>query len=84
MALSIQQARLCAAALLAAASVAGCNDNTTTVPANPPPVSVTPQNFSTFATGAFAQPADATPVSLPSALVFDVNDDPTAFSALLM
>jgi hypothetical protein len=74
--------RMLAAASVAVASLGGCNSGGGTVPP-----SVVPQetiNFSSFAAEAFAQGANSTPVSLDLNFTFDVNDDPTAFDALIM
>jgi len=73
-----------AAACIAAASLAACHDDTTTVP--PVTTSTTnSENFSTFANAAFAQSANSQPqVYDQITLVFDVDNDPTAFNALLM
>jgi hypothetical protein len=74
--------QILAAASVAAASLAGCNNGGGTVP----PL-VVPQetlDFSFFATQVFAQGANTTPVSVDVNLTYDVNDDPTAFDALIM
>jgi hypothetical protein len=54
----------------------------------PPPVATTPppavsNEFSQFATTTFAASADAAPVAVTATLVFDVNNDPKAFDALI-
>jgi|HubBroStandDraft_1064217.scaffolds.fasta_scaffold51946_2 hypothetical protein len=70
------------AASVAAASLVGCGGQGGTVP----PLVVPPEtlDFSTFATRVFSQSANSTPVSVDLNLTFDVNDDPTAFDALIM
>lgn len=79
--------RISAAALAAAACLAGCNSgNGGTVP----PPTVTPPaaqtvDFSAFAEKAFAPNANSTPVSLDGVtFTFDVNDDAGAFDSLVM
>jgi predicted component of type VI protein secretion system len=74
--------RMLAAAGAAAAALAGCGGNgETTVPNTPPP----PQTveFSIFATQAFSNNANSSPVSVDVNFTFDVNDDPTAFDSLI-
>lgn len=73
-----------AAAVVAAAALSACHDSSSGSPTTPPSTDV-PQNFSSFAAKAFEQPANSTPVNFDHVvLLFDVNDDPAAFNALLM
>jgi hypothetical protein len=76
---------LCAAAISAVAFLGACHhDHAPVAPPPPPPPSST-VNFSTFATDTFKASAFSTPVNFDAlALQYDVNDDPTAFDALLM
>jgi len=77
--------RVFAAAGVAAALIAGCHDGSTThtEPVTPPPTSST-VDFTAFATQAFSNSADSTPVAINNLTFnFDSNDDPTAFDALI-
>lgn len=69
----------------AAVTVIGCHGgNGSTVP-TPPPVSNNSEKFSALANQVYAMSANSTPFNFDSAIiVYDVNDDPTAFNALLM
>jgi len=72
------------AAAAAAAALAGCGGGGSTVPTPPPPTAAQEAPFSLFVTTLFATPANGTPVDVTNDVFnFDVNDDPTAFSALL-
>jgi hypothetical protein len=73
--------RMLAAASVAAASLAACHDDNAGIfPA--PRMSA---EFSTFTDNTFANSANSKPVSLDGVeFVFDVNDNPTAFDALIM
>jgi hypothetical protein len=73
-----------AVAVAATATLSACNDDVgPTVTA--PPAAAAPVNFSTFAETTFEQPANSTPVNYDSINIqYDVNNDPTAFDALLM
>jgi hypothetical protein len=71
-----------AAASIAVAGLAGCNDDTQTVPTAQAPTENV--NFSAFVNQAFSNSANSTPVSLSGfTLVFDVNDQPTYFAGLI-
>ena len=74
-----------AAAISAVAFLGACHhDNAPTPPPTPPPPSSSVK-FSTFATDTFKASAFSTPVNFDTlTLQYDVNDDPTAFDALLM
>jgi predicted component of type VI protein secretion system len=79
--------RVAAAAVVAAATLAGCNGGGGTVPpstgAPSPPAQVI--DFSVFAAKAFAANADSAPVGVDGVnFTFDVNNDPSAFDALIM
>jgi hypothetical protein len=41
-------------------------------------------SFSAFATQAFSNSANSTPVSINNNFAFDVNEDPTAFDSLIL
>jgi ABC-type glycerol-3-phosphate transport system substrate-binding protein len=74
-----------AAALGAAACLSACNDDSSSSTASTPPGSVTTEIFSKFAEQTFEVSANATPVNFDSiTLIYDVNDNPTAFNNLLM
>ena len=80
------QWRISAAALVAAASLGGCNRSGYTVP--PATVAPTPAtqaiNFTAFAEQTFAANANSTPVSMDGVnFAFDMTDDPGAFDALI-
>ena len=75
--------RILAAASLAAASLVGCGGSDgTTVPTPAPISNAIP--FSVFATQAFSNSANSTPVSVDQNFIFDVNEDPTAFDTLIL
>jgi len=79
----LQTTRLCFAVTLIGAALSGCNNDDGG--STPPQVSNPTQNFSSFVETTFEQPANSTPVNLDDVYVlFDVNNDPTAFNALLM
>jgi hypothetical protein len=69
-----------AAASIAVAALAGCNDDADTVPAAQAPAAPV-LAFSAFAAQAFTNSANSTPVSLDGfTFNFDVNDQPTYFN----
>jgi hypothetical protein len=71
-----------AAATIAVAALAGCNNDADTVPAAQPPAAVVP--FSTFVNQAFTNSANSTPVSLNGfTFTYDVDDQPTYFNGLI-
>lgn len=76
-----------AAALVAAAFLAACSgghDSSASVPA-PIPTQTATVAFSAFAQDIFAAPANSTPATVNGVnLVFDVDNSPMAFAALLM
>ena len=75
--------RALAAASLAAVSLIGCGGSDgTTVPTPAPSSEAIP--FSLFVNQAFSNSANSTPVSVDVDFAFDVNDDPTAFDALIL
>ncbi|HEY5264280.1 MAG TPA: hypothetical protein VIJ37_04755 [Steroidobacteraceae bacterium] len=79
--------RILAAASVAAASLAACHNdhNNGSAPKTPPPPPPTSVDFSTFAKNAFAANANTTPISLDGVnFAFDVDNEPTAFDALVM
>lgn len=70
-------------AAVAAGLLGGCHDDHGS--GSTPPSTGQTENFSSFATQTFKADASSQPVSLDNiTLVYDVNDDPTAFAALLM
>jgi len=74
---------LTAALIVSSAGLTACNDDNNSAAVTPS--ANTEQNFSIFVTQTFQQPANSTPVDVDDvALNFDVNEDPTAFNALLM
>ena len=74
--------RFLTVASLVAVSVVGCGGSDGgTVPTPPPVSSAIP--FSIFATQAYSNSANSTPVSVDQDFNFDVDDDPTAFDALI-
>jgi hypothetical protein len=75
--------RALAAASLAAASLIGCGGSDGTAVPTPAPVSDAVP-FSLFVNQAFSNSANSTPVSVDVDFAFDVNDDPTAFDALIL
>jgi hypothetical protein len=79
----LQTPRLCFAVIVIAAALSGCNNDDGG--STPPQASNPTQNFSSFVETTFEQPANSTPVDLDTVyLLFDANNDPTAFNALLM
>jgi len=77
--------RALAAAGVVAALIAGCNNGETThtepVPTSPPSSTL---DFTAFATQAFSNSANSTPVAINNLTFnFDSNDDPTAFDSLI-
>jgi hypothetical protein len=71
-----------AAASIAVAALAGCNDDAKTVPAAQPPAANV--NFSAFVNQAFTNSANSTPVSLDGfTFNFDVDENPTYFNGLI-
>jgi ABC-type sugar transport system substrate-binding protein len=77
--------KLLSAAGVAAAVITGCDSGATT---HTVPVATTPPNatidFTVFATQAFSNSANSTPVAINKlSFNFDSNDDPTAFDALI-
>ena len=79
------QVRWCAlaAASLAATSLAGCGGSDGGTVPTPAPISDAIP-FSNFATQAFSNRANSTPVSVDQNFIFDVNDEPTAFDASIL
>jgi hypothetical protein len=75
--------RILAAAALTTVALAGCGGSDgSTVPTPGPVTEAVP--FSVFATQAFSNSANSTPVSVDQDFTFDVNDEPTAFDALIL
>jgi hypothetical protein len=75
--------RIALAAVLAAAVLAACHDDTTTIP----PATAQQANlpFSVFVNQLFTAGANSKPASLDGlSFNYDVDDDPTAFDALIM
>jgi hypothetical protein len=75
--------RILAAASLAAASLVGCGGSDGSSVPTPGPISDAIP-FSVFATQAFSNSANSTPVSVNQNFTFDVNEEPTAFDALVL
>jgi len=76
--------RVLAAVSATATLLAACNDGTTGPAASAPPPASTTIDFSIFAQQAFSNSANSTPVPINSLTFnFDVNDNPTAFNALI-
>jgi hypothetical protein len=77
--------RILAAASLAAAflSLIGCGGSDGGTVPTPAPISDAIP-FSNFATQAFSNRANSTPVSVDQNFIFDVNDEPTAFDASIL
>lgn len=72
-----------AVALGAAAFLAACHDSGGGSSSTPATSTTTTENFSTLATTTFKAQANSTPVNYDNLnIVYDVNDDPTAFNAL--
>lgn len=71
------------AASLAAAALVGCggSDGSSAPTPSPPSGEIL---FSLFAAQAFSNSANSTPVSVDQNFAFDVNDEPTAFDALVL
>jgi predicted component of type VI protein secretion system len=81
----VNHCRVFAAVGVAAVLIAGCNNGETThtepVPTSPPTATI---DFTAFATQAFSNSANSTPVAINNInFTFDSNDDPTAFDALI-
>jgi len=81
----VNHGKALAAAALAAALIAGCDSGATThtepVPTSPPSSTI---DFTVFATQAFSNSANSTPVAINNLTFnFDANDDPTAFETLI-
>jgi hypothetical protein len=73
--------RFLGAAALAAAPLAGCNnDASAPLPTSAPPAAA---DFSAYATQIFAAAANSTPVTVDLDITYDVNDNPTEFNALI-
>lgn len=73
------------AVVFGVAALGGCNGDGTVGPQAPPANTNNSENFSTLATQIYAQSANSTPFNFENVtIVYDVNDDPTAFDALLM
>jgi hypothetical protein len=79
----IHQLRTLAAASLAAAALVGCGGSDGTTVPTPPPISDAVP-FSNFVNQAFSNSANSTPVSVDVDFVYDVNEEPTAFDALIL
>jgi hypothetical protein len=72
-----------AAASLGAASLVGCGGSDSNTVPTPAPISDAIP-FSVFATQAFSNSANSTPVPVNQNFVFDVNEEPAAFDALIL
>ncbi len=71
-----------AAASMAVAALAGCNDDAKTVPAAQPVAESV--NFSGFVNQAFTNSANSTPVAVNGLTFnFDVDEQPTYFNGLI-
>jgi hypothetical protein len=77
------QWRILAVASLATVALTGCGGGGGGTVPTPPPISSS-ISFSAFATQAFSNGANSTPVSINDSFVFDVNEDPTAFDSLVL
>jgi hypothetical protein len=75
--------RILAVASLATVALIGCGGGSGGTVPTPPPIS-NAISFSAFATQAFSNGANSTPVSIDDNFVFDVNEDPTAFDSLIL
>jgi hypothetical protein len=75
--------RMLAAVSLTAASLVGCGGSDGTAVPTPGPISDAIP-FSVFATQAFSNGANSTPVSVNQNFVFDVDEEPAAFDALIL
>jgi len=73
--------RVLAAVSVTAAFLVACNNGGPHPTASPPP----PEGviFSVFATQAFSNSANSTPVGVDLTFKYDVDDDPTAFDTLI-
>ena len=71
------------AASLAAGCLVGCGGSDGSISADAG-ADFGPIPFSIFATQAFSNSANSTPVSVDQNFVFDVNEEPTAFDALIL
>jgi hypothetical protein len=65
---------------VAGLSACGGNNGSTVPPVTPTPQSI---DFQIFASQAFSNSANSSPVSLNLTFNFDANDDPTAFDSLI-
>jgi hypothetical protein len=74
--------RILAVASLATVSLVGCGGSDGGTVPTPAPISDAIP-FSIFATQAFSNSANSTPVSVNQDFTFDVNDEPAAFDALI-
>lgn len=75
--------RILAVASLAGVALIGCGGGGGGTVPTPPPIS-NAVSFSAFATQAFSNSANSTPVSVDNNFVFDVDEDPTAFDSLIL
>jgi hypothetical protein len=75
--------RILAVASVATVALAGCGGGGGGTVPTPPPISNS-VSFSAFATQAFSNSANSTPVSINNNFAFDVNEDPTAFDSLIL
>ena len=75
--------RILAAASLASVALIGCGGGGGGTVPTPPPIS-NAVSFSAFATQAFSNSANSTPVSVDNNFVFDVDEDPTSFDSLIL
>ena len=74
-----------AAAVVTAASMGGCHSDDNNGQAAPPSTSNKQENFSTLANQLYTQSANSTPYNFDTVvIIYDVNQDPTAFNALFM
>jgi hypothetical protein len=82
--LTIKSSRRFLAAASLAAAMAGCGGGDgSEVPVTTVPPAASNIDFSIYANQAFSNSANSTPVSVNYTFNFDVNDDPTAFDALI-
>ena len=73
------------AAVVTAASMGGCHSDDNNGQAAPPSTSNKQENFSTLANQLYTQSANSTPYNFDTVvIIYDVNQDPTAFNALFM
>lgn len=75
--------RILAVASLGSVALIGCGGGGGGTVPTPPPIS-NAVSFSAFATQAFSNSANSTPVSINNNFVFDVDEDPTAFDSLIL